>query len=96
MTAETPKTEAEKIAETLGVVLGAASARQHMSEQRLNSMDMKLRQVVAIMATDGADAEAADERFSAEVEAGKVAAETGMIDPENAEVALIEMESQIE
>ena len=42
-----------------------------------------------------ADAEAAKEQFSVALEAGKSAAESGKIDPEHAEAALIELEQQL-
>jgi hypothetical protein len=95
MTSTNPLTEAQRIADTLGVVLGAASCSEQVTEQRLDSAATKLRQLVLATANDGADAEVAYERFSAAVEAGQTAAEMGKIDPEDAAAALTEMEEQL-
>jgi len=88
-------TDAERIAEAFGIVLGAASCNEQVSEERLNSVAGKARHVVLAAAEDAADAEAAKERFSAAIEAGGIAAETGRIDPEAAETALSEIEAQL-
>jgi thiazole synthase ThiGH ThiG subunit len=88
-------TEAERIAETLGVVLGAASQCEQVTEERLNSVAVKARHALLARANDDADAEAADERFSAALEAGRTAAESGRIDPESVELALSELEEQL-
>jgi hypothetical protein len=95
MTSANPLTEAQRIADTLGVVLGAASCSEQVTEQRLDSAATKLRQLVLATANDGADAEVAYERFSVAVEAGQTAAEMGKIDPEDAVAALTEMEEQL-
>ena len=42
-----------------------------------------------------ADAEAANEQFSAALEVGKTAAESWRIDPEQAEAALVELEEEL-
>jgi predicted metal-dependent HD superfamily phosphohydrolase len=95
MTSIKQLTEAERIAETLGVIVGAASCCEQVTEERLDSVVPKLRQLVLATANDGADAEAADERFSVALDAGRTAAESGKIDPEDAEAALSEMEVQL-
>jgi hypothetical protein len=95
MTRTHPLTEAETLAEAAGVVLGAASQCEEVTQARLSAAAAKLRQVVIAAAADEADAKAATERFSIAVEAGKSAAETGKIDPEAAETALSEMEEQL-
>jgi hypothetical protein len=95
MTSPERLTEAERIAETLGVILGAASCCEEVTEDRLNSVAAKLRHLVLATANDGADAEAASERFSAAIDAGRTAAESGKLDPEDAETALQEMEAQL-
>src|SRR5262249_26773008 len=95
MTSVKPLSEAESIAETLGVILGAASCCEQVTEERLTSVAPKLRQLLSATANDRADAEAANERFSAAVDAGRTAAEAGKIDPEDAEAALCEMEEQL-
>jgi hypothetical protein len=92
MTADDNLTRAERIAETFGVVLGAASQCEQVSEERLNSVAVKARHAVLATATDAADAEAAEELFSAAVEAGRTAVESGKVDPGAVETALSEME----
>jgi hypothetical protein len=88
-------TEAEKIAETLGVVVGAASCCDSVTEERLSSVVPKLKHLVTSTANDGADAEAANDRFAIAIDAGRAAVESGKIDPEEAEDALSELESQL-
>jgi thiazole synthase ThiGH ThiG subunit len=88
-------TQAERIAETFGVVLGAASQCEQVSEERLNAVAVKARNAVMATAHDAADAEAADELFSAAVDAGRVAAEGGKVDPDAVESALSEIEQRL-
>jgi hypothetical protein len=88
-------TEAQQIAQTFGVVVGAASCCDQVSEERVNSVAVKLRQLVSATADDTADAQAAVDTFSAALEAGKTAVELGRIDPEHAEAALVELEQQL-
>ena len=88
-------TEAQQMAQTFGVVVGAASCCEQVTEQRVNSVAAKLRQLVLATADDTADAREANEQFSAALEAGKTAVEIGRIDPENAEAALTELEQQL-
>jgi hypothetical protein len=95
MTSYRQLTEAEKIAETLGVVVGAASCCELVTEDRLNSVVPKLRHLLLSAANDGADAEAANDRFATAIDAGRSAAESGKIDPEDAESALSELETQL-
>ncbi len=95
MAANNQLTRAERIAETFGVVVGAASQCEQVNEERLNLVAAKARDAVLATANDDADAEAADELFSAAVEAGRNAAESGKIDPESVENALSEMEQRL-
>lgn len=88
-------TEAKQMAQTLGIVVGAASCCEEVTEERVNSVTTKLRQLVSTTADDTADADAADREFSAALEAGKTAVESGKIDPYHAEAALIELEQQL-
>lgn len=88
-------TEAQQMAQTLGMVVGAASCCEQVTEERVNSVAVKLRELVSASADDTADAHAADEQFSAALEAGKAAVEIGRIDPEHAEAALTELEQQL-
>jgi thiazole synthase ThiGH ThiG subunit len=95
MSAVDKLTEAERLAETLGVIIGAASCCEEVTEERLDSVVTKLRPLVLATANDGADAASANERFSVAIDAGRTAAESGQIDPEDAEAALCEMEAQL-
>jgi hypothetical protein len=95
MTKITQMSQAEKIAETFGVVLGAASRCEQVSEERLNAVAVKARNAVMVTAHDEADAEAADELFSAAVDAGRIAAEDGKVDPDAVESALSEIEQRL-
>ena len=88
-------TEAQRMAQTLGIVVGAASCCEQVTEERVNAVAAKLRQLVSATADDTADASAANEQFSAALEAGKTAVEIGRIDPEHAEAALTELEQQL-
>jgi len=88
-------TEAQRIAQTLGVIVGAASCCEQVSEERVNAVTVKLRHLVSTAAGNAADADAADEQFTVAVEDGKTAAEIGRIDPEQAEAALTELEQQL-
>jgi thiazole synthase ThiGH ThiG subunit len=95
MAATNRMTEAQQMAQTLGVVVGAASHCEQVTEERVNAVSTKLRQLVSAAADDAADANAANEQFSVALEAGKTAVEMGRIDPEHAEAALTEIEQQL-
>jgi hypothetical protein len=88
-------TETQHMAQTLGIVVGAASCCEQVTEERVNSVAVKLRQLVSATADDPDDADAANEQFSAALEAGKTAVEIGRISPEHAEAALVELEQQL-
>ena len=88
-------TEAKRMAQTLGIIVGAASRCEQVSEERVNAVTAKLRRLVLGAADNAADADAANEQFTAALEDGKTAAEIGRIDPEEAEAALTEVEQQL-
>ena len=88
-------TEAQQIAQTVGMVVGAASCCEQVTEERVNAVAIKLRELVAATADDDSDVDLANEQFSAALEAGKTLVESGRIDPEQAEVALNELEQQL-
>ena len=95
MTSTNRITDAQRMAQTLGVVIGAASCCEQVTEKRVTSVAVKLKQLVSVTAEDRADAEAAIERFSAALEVGKTAGESGRIDLEQAEAALVELEEEL-
>src|SRR5262252_3931959 len=88
-------TDAQQIAQTLGIVVGAASCCEQVTEERVNAVAVKLRDLVAAAAENDSDADLANEQFSAALEAGKTAVESGRIDPEQAEDALNELEEEL-
>ena len=88
-------TELQEMAQTLGIVVGAASCCEQVTEERVNAVTAKLRRLVSATADDASDADAANEQFSAALEAGKTAVEIGRIDPEQAKAALSELEQQL-
>jgi glutamate/tyrosine decarboxylase-like PLP-dependent enzyme len=94
MSSENRITDAMQIAQTVGIVVGAASCCEQVTEERVNAVAVKLREFVAATAADGLDADLANEQFSAALEVGKTAVETGRIDPEQAEAALNELEQK--
>ena len=95
MASTDPMTEAKRMAQTLGIIVGAASRCEQVSEERVTAVTAKLRRLVSAAADNAADAEAADEQFTVALEDGKTAAEIGRIDPEEAEASLTEMEQQL-
>ena len=88
-------TDAQQIAQTVGILVGAASCCEQVTEERVNAVAVKLRELVATTAEDDSDADLANEQFSAALEEGKTAVESGRIDPERAEVALNELEQKL-
>src|SRR5215472_12467406 len=88
-------TEAQQIAQTVGMIVGAASCCEQVTEERINAVAVKLRQLVAATADDDTDADLANAQFSAAVEMGKTAVESEKIDPERAEVALNDREYEL-
>ena len=88
-------TDAQQIAQTVGMVVGAASCCEEVTEERINAVAVRLRELVAATADDDSDADLANEQFSAALEEGKTAVESGRIDPEQAEVALNELEQKL-
>ena len=95
MASSNSMTDAKQMAQTLGIVVGAASRCEEVTEERVSSVSTKLRQLVSATADGTADADAADREFSAELQAGKTAVESGRIDPHYAEAVLIELEEQL-
>ena len=75
--------------------MGAASFCEQVTEERVNAVAVKLRELVAATADDDSDADLANEQFSAALEEGKTAVESGRIDPEQAEAALNELEQKL-
>jgi len=97
MSSKNRMTEVQQIAQTLGIIVGAASCCEEVTGERVNAVAVKLRELVAATADDETDGDLANEQFSAGLEAGKAAVESGTlrIDPEQADAALNEVEQQL-
>ncbi|HWG81124.1 MAG TPA: hypothetical protein VN681_15175 [Stellaceae bacterium] len=89
------RTEAERTAEAVGVVVGAAYRCESISEERLHSVVDKARDVVMASAGDEADAAAAVGCFTAAFDTGQAAVESGRIEPQQAEQAFRELEHEL-
>src|SRR5215469_7735609 len=88
-------TEAQQIAQTAGVIVAAACCCEQVTEERLNAVAVKLRELVVATADDDTDADLANKQFSAALEVGRSAVESGRIDPEQAEGALSDLEEEL-
>jgi hypothetical protein len=88
-------TEAQQIAQTVGMIVGAACCCEQVTEERLNALAVKLRELVVATADDDTDADLANKQFSATLEVGRSAVESGRIDPEQAEGALSDLEEEL-
>jgi hypothetical protein len=86
---------AESIAQTIGVVVGAASNCDWATEERLSAAVDKMDAVVSAAAVDDSDAELARQRFHKAFEAGKAAMESGKANPIAVEAALEELEQTL-
>ncbi|HZK92554.1 MAG TPA: hypothetical protein VFC56_20630 [Stellaceae bacterium] len=89
-------TDAEMMARTFGIVLGAASCNGEVTNERLDVAAEKMKTVLAATAGDARDAEAACERFSAAVVAGRRASKSGEIEDWAAETALRQIEDDLD
>ena len=95
MSSSNRMTDAQQIAQSVGIVVGAASCCEQVTEERANAVVVKLRELVAAAADDDSDADLASEQFSAAIEEGKTAVESRRIDPEPAKIALTELEQKL-
>jgi hypothetical protein len=89
-------THAEMMAQTFGIVLGAASCSDHVSNARLDTAAQKIKTVLSVAAGNEHDADAAVDRFSAAVVAGRRAVKQGAIEEWAAETALRKMEDDLD
>jgi hypothetical protein len=89
-------TQAEMMAQTFGMVLGAASCSDEVSNARLDAVADKMKTVLTVAADNGRDAETACARFSAAVVAGRRAVQRGAIEDWAAETALRKIEDDLE
>jgi hypothetical protein len=89
-------TQAEMMAQTFGMVLGAASCNDEVSNERLDVAAERMKTVLTVAADNGQDAAVARERFSAAVVAGRRAVKQGAIEEWAAETALRKLEDDLE
>lgn len=87
--------ETLQAAETLAVIVGAASRCAFVSQQRIKAMATTLEGLATASAGEAADAKTAHARLSAALEAGRVAVESGRIDPDDAGMLLVELEHEL-
>jgi hypothetical protein len=87
--------DADMMARTFGVVLGAASCSDDVSDERLDAAARKMKAILAEAADTGRALEAAQDRFSAAMVAGRRAVKRGEIADWAAETALRQIEDDI-
>jgi hypothetical protein len=87
--------DAEMMARTFGMVLGAASCSDDVSNERLDNAAEKMKAILATAAGTDVAVEAAHNRFSASVVAGRRAVRHGKIEDRAAEMALRQIEDDI-
>jgi hypothetical protein len=95
MMPNTERTEAERTAEAVGVLIGAAYRCDSISEERLHSVVDKARDVVMAAAGNEAEAAAAVGCFTVAFDSGQAAVESGKIEPQQAERAFCELEQEL-
>jgi hypothetical protein len=95
MTTANGRTRAERAAEALGVIVGAASRCESVNMDRLVSTSKKAREVLETAAGESADAVAVNDRFTAGLDIGQAAVDYGKIDPQEAEKALEDLEQTL-
>ncbi len=95
MMSSNERTEAESMAEAVGVVIGAAFACDSVSTERLHATVDKARDVVMAVASDEADAAAAVGCFNAAFDTGQAAVQSGRLDAQQAERAFSELEQKL-
>jgi len=95
MSSKNRMTEAQQIAQTAGMIVGAACCCEQVTEERLDAVAVKLRELFAATVDDDTDADLANRQFAAALEAGRTAVESGRVDPEQAEGALNDLEKEL-
>ena len=95
MSSKNRMTEAQQIAQTAGMIVGAACCCEQVTEERLDAVAVKLRELFAATVDDDTDGDLANKQFAAALEAGRTAVESGRVDPEQAEGALNDLEKEL-
>ncbi|HVH81027.1 MAG TPA: hypothetical protein VM782_16640 [Stellaceae bacterium] len=88
--------DAELMARTFGVVLGAASCHGVVSHERVDTVAGKMKSVLTVVAGNDREARAAYREFSSAIVAGRRAASEGEIQDWAAENALRQIEDDLE
>lgn len=87
--------EIEIMAYNFGIVLGAASFGDEVSDERFNTVAKRVKTLLGEAAESRSNAELAYARFSAAVVAGRKAAEVGAIKEQAAKSALRQIEDDL-
>jgi hypothetical protein len=90
------QSDAEMMARTFGMVLGAASCCDLVSHERLDATAEKMKTAFSAAAANGKEERAAQELFSAAVVAGRRAVRHGEIQDWAAENALRQIEHDLD
>lgn len=89
------QSQAESLADMFGVILGAAASCDFVTDARLDSLTVKVRELIAAAADTDDDMTAAGERFSLATQLGRDAVATGQIVPQQVEAALNDLEERL-
>ena len=92
----TYSSDAEMMARTFGVALGAASCSDNVSNDRLDAAAERMKSVLDAAASTTSEAEAAQDKFSASVVVGRQAVKNGAIAEFAAENALSQLEDDLD
>jgi len=90
------RSDAEMMAHTFGMVLGAASCCDVVSHERLDTTAEKMKTAMSAAASDSREERAAYDQFSAAVVAGRRAVQQGQIQDWAAENALRQIEDDLD
>ena len=88
--------DAELMARTFGVVLGAASCNGLVSHERVGTVAGQMKSVLTAVASNDREVRAAYAQFSTAIDAGRRAARDGEIQDWAAENALRQIEDDLE
>lgn len=89
------QSQAESLADMFGVILGAASSCDFVTDARLDSLMGKVREIILAAAENDAEMAAAGERFSLATQLGRDAVVAGKIAPQQVEAALTDLEGKL-
>lgn len=88
--------DAEMMARTFGIILGAASCNEGVSHERLQAASAKMKSILAAAASNQDEEETACDRFFASVVIGRRAVQSGDLEDWAAANALRQLEDDLE